>query len=87
VRQAESLPVVAALRDWLDRALAAVVPQSLTGKAVAYLDSQWPKLVRVFGYGFVPLAPHRRGSLSAYGSTRTRSPTGRSWTSSATRWP
>ncbi len=55
VRQAESLPVVAALRAWLDRALEAVVPQSLTGKAVAYLDAQWPKLVRVFDYGFVPL--------------------------------
>ena len=55
VRQAESLPLVAALREWLDRALPAVVPQSLTGKAVAYLDAQWLKLVRVFDYGFVPL--------------------------------
>ena len=55
VRQAESLPVVAALRAWLDHAKEAVVPQSLTGKAVAYLDGQWPKLVRVFDYGFVPL--------------------------------
>jgi transposase len=55
VRQAESLPVIAALREWLDHALRAVVPQSLTGKAVAYLDGQWPKLVRVFDYGFVPL--------------------------------
>jgi len=55
VRQAESLQVLAALRDWLDRALPAVVPQSLTGKAVAYLSAQWPKLVRAFEYGFVPL--------------------------------
>jgi hypothetical protein len=55
VRQTESLPVVAALREWLDRALQAVVPQSLTGKAVTYLDTQWPKLVRVFDHGFVPL--------------------------------
>ena len=55
VRQAESLPVVAALRTWLDHARRAVVPQSLTGKAVAYLDTQWLKLVRVFEYGFVPL--------------------------------
>jgi transposase len=55
LRQAESLPVVAALREWLDSAKHAVVPQSLTGKAVAYLDTQWPKLVRVFDYGFVPL--------------------------------
>jgi transposase len=55
VRRAESLPLVDALREWLDRALGAVVPQSLTGKAVAYLDAQWPKLVRVFDYGCVPL--------------------------------
>lgn len=55
VRQAESLPVVAALREWIDGALGVVVPQSLTGKAVAYLHGQWPKLVRVFDYGFVPL--------------------------------
>jgi transposase len=54
-RQAESRPIVAALRAWLDRALPVVVPQSLTGKAVSYLDTQWPKLVRVFDYGFVPL--------------------------------
>jgi transposase len=55
VRRAESLPIVAALRDWLDHTLGAVVPQSLTGKAVAYLNAQWPKLVRVFDYGQVPL--------------------------------
>ena len=54
-RRAESLPIVAALRAWLDRVLGTVVPQSLTGKAVAYLDGQWEKLVRVFDYGFVPL--------------------------------
>jgi len=55
VRQAESLPVVARLRAWIDHAREVVVPQSLTGKAVAYLDAQWPRLVRVFDYGFVPL--------------------------------
>jgi len=59
VRQAESLRVVAALRAWLDRALEAVVPQSLTGKAVAYLDTQWPKLLRVFEHGFVPIDTNR----------------------------
>jgi transposase len=55
LRRAESLPIVEALRTWLDRALGTVLPQSLTGKAVAYLDGQWEKLVRVFDYGFVPL--------------------------------
>ena len=30
-------------------------PQSLTGKALAYLDGQWPKLVRVLEDGRIPL--------------------------------
>ena len=47
------------MREWLDRAKAAVVPQSLTGKAVAYLDAQSPKLVRVFDYGCVSLDTNR----------------------------
>jgi len=55
LRRAESLPIVERLRAWLDRALGTVVPQSLTGKAAAYLDGQWERLVRVFDYGFVPL--------------------------------
>ena len=55
VRQGHSLRVVADLRRWLDGALQTVVPRSLTGEALAYLDGQWPKLVRVFEYGQVPL--------------------------------
>jgi transposase len=55
VRQERSLPVLAKLRAWLDQAQGAVVPQSLTGQAIAYLDGQWPKLVRAFDYGHVPL--------------------------------
>jgi transposase len=55
VRQDRSLPILADLRKWLDESLGAVVPQSLTGKALAYLDGQWPKLVRVFDHGEVPL--------------------------------
>ena len=55
VRRNRSLPILADLRDWLDASLGVVVPQSLTGKALAYLDGQWPKLVRVFDHGEVPL--------------------------------
>jgi transposase len=55
MRQEQSLPVVASLRRWLDGALETVVPRSLTGEALAYLDGQWPKLVRVFDTGQVPL--------------------------------
>jgi transposase len=55
VRQDRSLPILSDLRKWLDASLGVVVPQSLTGKALAYLNGQWPKLVRVFDHGEVPL--------------------------------
>jgi hypothetical protein len=55
VRQQRSLPVVRELRTWLDQALGSIVPRSLTGKALTYLDGQWEKLVRVFDYGQVPI--------------------------------
>ena len=55
VRQQRSLALLGELRQWLDAALGSVIPQSLTGKALTYLDGQWPKLVRVFEYGEVPL--------------------------------
>jgi len=55
VRQDRSLPILIDLRKWLDASLGVVVPQSLTGKALAYLDGQWPKLARVFEHGEVPL--------------------------------
>ena len=44
-----------ALRAWLSDAIPRVPPQSLTGKALAYLDSQWSKLVRVLDDGRIPL--------------------------------
>lgn len=55
VRQERSRPVLLRLRAWLDDAIPRVPPQSLTGKALAYLDGQWPKLVRVLDDGRLPL--------------------------------
>ena len=54
-RQEKSLPIVAKLRVWLDQSRPTVAPKSLTGKALHYLDGQWPKLVRIFETGHVPL--------------------------------
>jgi transposase len=54
-RLARSKPVIGKLRRWLDDALGTVPPQSLTGKALAYLDAQWPRLVRVLDDGRIPL--------------------------------
>ena len=59
VRQEQSLPVVAMLREWLTASIGKVPPQSLTGKAMAYLERQWPKLVRVFEDGRIPLDTNR----------------------------
>ncbi len=55
VRQERSRPVMETLRAWLTDAVPRVPPQSLTGKALTYLDGQWPKLVRVLDHGRVPL--------------------------------
>lgn len=39
------------MRAWLDRSLGAAPPQSLTGKAINYLASEWPRLIRVLDDG------------------------------------
>lgn len=45
-RQAQAIPILNELRTWLDKQLERITPSSLTGKALAYLHDQWPKLVR-----------------------------------------
>ena len=54
-RQERMAPLLEKLRTWLDASLGSVPPQSLTGKALGYLDRQWPKLVRVLDDGRIPL--------------------------------
>jgi transposase len=46
IRHERSRPIVEQIRDWLDESVGSVPPKSLTGKALGYLDKQWPKLVR-----------------------------------------
>lgn len=46
VRQEKSVPVLNEIRRWLDSALPQIAPQSLTGKALYYLNRQWPRLIR-----------------------------------------
>ncbi len=55
VRQAESRPVVDALRQWLDATRPSVTPKSKLGEALAYLDSQWPRLVVFLDHGDVEM--------------------------------
>ncbi|MFW6346905.1 MAG: IS66 family transposase [Halomonas sp.] len=46
LRQAQAVPLLNELRAWLDTALPQVPPRSAVGKALHYLDGEWPKLVR-----------------------------------------
>ena len=59
IRQERSRPVMERLRGWLTEAIPRVPPQSLTGKALAYLDGQWPKLIRVLEDGRLPIDTNR----------------------------
>ncbi|WP_281401064.1 IS66 family transposase [sulfur-oxidizing endosymbiont of Gigantopelta aegis] len=44
VRQKQSLPLLEKIRTWVDNTLGKVPNDSLTGKALTYIDNQWPKL-------------------------------------------
>ena len=55
LRQQKLAPKLAKLREWIDVSRDRVAPKSLTGKAISYLDAQWPKLVRVLEDGRLPL--------------------------------
>jgi transposase len=43
-RQRESAPIIAELRAWVDQRLDDVEPKTPLGKAVKYIDRQWPRL-------------------------------------------
>jgi transposase len=44
LRQEEALPVLEAMKAWLDRESIQVLPKSAPGKAIAYMLSQWSRL-------------------------------------------
>ncbi len=44
-RKKHAQPVIDELRTWLDESRHKVPPTSATGKALAYLDHEWPKLI------------------------------------------
>jgi transposase len=46
LRDSQARPIWDELRGWLDAKRGHVPPQMLTGKAMTYLDNQWPQLVR-----------------------------------------
>jgi len=51
LRERQARPVWDELRRWLDAKRGHAPPQLLTGKAMTYLDNQWPELIRVLDDG------------------------------------
>jgi transposase len=55
LRKEKLAPQLEALREWTLAAKDRVPPESLSGKAMSYLDAQWSKLVRVLDDARLPL--------------------------------
>jgi len=45
-RQALAIPILTQCRTWLDEVLPLVPPKTTLGKALLYLNNEWPKLIR-----------------------------------------
>ena len=58
-RQTHSVPVLAALRTWLDQTLPGVTPKSALGTALSYLRDYWPRLTRYTERGDLPIDNNR----------------------------
>jgi transposase len=54
-RQEKSLPILGQLKSWLDKTQLHVTPQSVLGKAVSYLASNWSRLERYVEAGYLPI--------------------------------
>jgi transposase len=55
LRQEKSLPVVTAIRQWLEGEQTKVLPKSLIGQAVNYALRHWTALTRYLGDGFLAI--------------------------------
>jgi hypothetical protein len=53
LRQEKTLPLLDALKGWLQEQQAPVLPKSLMGVAIGYALRQWPALVRFTEYGWI----------------------------------
>ena len=54
-RQQQSQPILDKLKHWLDKSLSQVPPKTALGKALYYLDSQWPRLINYVLHGDYPI--------------------------------
>jgi transposase len=78
LRQERLAPKLEDLREWTDHSKDRVPPTSLTGKAISYLDTQWPKLLRVSRWiptrWSVPSAPSSSGAATGCSPIRPPAP-------------
>jgi transposase len=55
LRQTQAQPILDKLHQWLEKSLPTTPPQSLLGKALYYLQHQWPHLIRYVDDGNYPI--------------------------------
>lgn len=55
IRQLESKPIIDKIQEWMQKSLAQISPQAEIGKALHYLNNQWPSLVRYLDNGEYPI--------------------------------
>ncbi|WP_276322455.1 IS66 family transposase [Vreelandella neptunia] len=53
LRDQKNRPLIDQLRTWFDKSLSQVLPKSELGKALHYLDNQWPRLTRFLDDGLI----------------------------------
>lgn len=54
-RQEISKPILDTIRLWLDTNIPKTAPKSALGKAMAYMDKYWPRLIRYVEAGHLPI--------------------------------
>ncbi len=59
IRQKQSKAILSKLRRWLDKAIANTPPKTAIGKAVQYLQNQWPRLTGYVEDGCYPIDNNR----------------------------
>ncbi len=55
VRQNEAKPILEKLKAWMEKSLLTVPPKTAIGKALVYLNNQWPRLIGYVDKGFYPI--------------------------------
>jgi transposase len=55
IRQEEARPIIEKLREWMEKSLPQVPPQTAIGKALHYLHNQWSRLIVYLDSGDYPI--------------------------------